>query len=194
MLSIYGLIPDRDSLGSAQEHVARGMEFLNRAHHFDDAEVANKLIAAVAHFQAAVLAGALQDTPLDASSQTYHLRLFHNVSSAAGVRYDGSDEVVEVDSYSVTLPTITDDHVLLQQVLLAFTLGAAYAGDVSAEFRQRVADYRRRGNRPLAVGDVIAVDERFWAVEQAGWQSIDPPVLVHRALRGTAPLHHESEL
>lgn len=194
-MSIYGLIPDRDDLGSPQEHIARSMEFLNRAHHFDDAEVVNKLVAAVAHLQAGLLARSLQDdAPVDASSQTYHLRIFHNVSSAPGVSYDGSDEVVEVDNYSVISPAITEAQVLLRQALLAFTLGAAYAGDVSPELHQRVADYRRRGNRPLAVGDVIAVDQRYWAVEQAGWQSIGPPVLVHRATRGTTPLHHGSEL
>lgn len=193
-MSIYGLIPDRDALGSPQDHIARGMEFLNRAHHFDDTEAANKLVAAVAHFQAGLLARTLQEkTPTDAVAQTRQLRIFHNVSSARGEGYYGRDEVVEVDTYSVATSTATEDHELLRQVFRAFTLGAAYAGGVSPEQYQRVADYRRRGNRPLAVGDVIAVDDRFWAVDQADWRSIEPPVLVHRTLRGTAPLNDESE-
>jgi hypothetical protein len=52
------------------------------------------------------------------------------------------------------------------------------------------ARYRQRGNRSLAVGDVIAVDGSFYACSAVGWQPMEElPAIVQRTdVRGTVPL------
>ena len=53
----------------------------------------------------------------------------------------------------------------------------------------RAVDYRRCGNRSLSVGDVVAVDGRFYACASTGWAALkDRPLIDQRRTHGTTPL------
>ena len=57
----------------------------------------------------------------------------------------------------------------------------------------RAVDYRLCRNRSLSVGDIVAVDGRFYACEPSGWQALQhAPRIDQRTTHGTTPLYESA--
>ncbi|WP_067665611.1 hypothetical protein [Nocardia miyunensis] len=101
--------------------------------------------------------------------------LYHNTSpSAVTVGYSAeTDEVAEVYAYyQHDVPNSVSDLDLAGQIIESFGVVPDPA-DRAAD--HRVANYVDRGNRPLARGDVIAIDHRYYALTETGFTPIARP-------------------
>ncbi|WP_461122932.1 hypothetical protein [Saccharothrix stipae] len=116
------------------------------------------------------------------------IRVFHNLNDRALlVGYQGQP-VAEVLAYTGPPSARSHDVDLVEA---AFQL--CNVGD-DPEFGRpdpRAVRYRRRGNRSLSIGDVVAVDGRFYACQRIGWRRIAQPRLMHVRRHGTTPLHRD---
>ncbi|RAS59502.1 hypothetical protein C8D87_114114 [Lentzea atacamensis] len=111
------------------------------------------------------------------------IRVFHN-NHATASGYAPGQSVTEVFTY---VEDGLDDHVLLGRAFDLFYIGH------DPEFGtpdRRAVEYRDRGNRSLAVGDVVAIDDRFYAFDHVGCpQVIERPPIRQRAGDGTVPMY-----
>ncbi|KOV84793.1 hypothetical protein [Nocardia sp. NRRL S-836] len=114
------------------------------------------------------------------------VRVFHNNDASASLLngYQPGSTVTEVYLY---IEDALDDHVLLDRAFDLFNI------DPDPELGapdERAVEYRSRGNRSLSVGDVVAVGDRFYAVDHTGWRRLgDQPLIRQQASRGTVPLY-----
>ncbi|GAA1308932.1 hypothetical protein [Saccharothrix xinjiangensis] len=116
------------------------------------------------------------------------IRVFHNSSDRAMLSGYLGQPVVEVLTYQEPPASRTGDVDLAES---AFQL--CNVGD-DPEFGRpdpRAVRYRRRGNRSLSIGDVVAIDGRFYACQRIGWRRITEPRQLHERRHGTTPLHHD---
>ncbi|NUT99186.1 MAG: hypothetical protein HOY78_44995 [Saccharothrix sp.] len=116
------------------------------------------------------------------------IRIFHNLSDRAMLSGYLGRPVVEVLAYQEPPALRTRDVDLVEA---AFQL--CNVGD-DPEFGRpdpRAIGYRRRGNRSLSIGDIVAVDGRFYACQRIGWRRIAEPPQVHERRHGTTPLHDD---
>ncbi|TVT27908.1 hypothetical protein FNH05_30680 [Amycolatopsis rhizosphaerae] len=116
------------------------------------------------------------------------IRVFHNVSPAAmAFGFDHDDRVVEVYAYDEPAVTVsTTDEEIAAKVFELFNVGAK-AGFGTPD--HRALEYRDRRNRSLSVGDVIAIDGRYYACGSSGWTSISRPWLDTTPRHGTTPFY-----
>lgn len=49
-------------------------------------------------------------------------------------------------------------------------------------------EYRKRENRSLSIGDVVCVDDEWFACADSGWTPVARPQITHTTLHGTTPL------
>lgn len=117
------------------------------------------------------------------------VRVFHNnaVAEAALFGYRPQHSVTEVFTFTALRwgATIEDDGICEQ------TFELLNVGDDPAfgEPDARALAYRRNRNRSLSVGDVIAVDARFYTCDSRGWTALPAePAIEQRAAHGTTPL------
>lgn len=121
------------------------------------------------------------------------VRAYHNI----GADIDGR-HVAFLDGYQAGDPVVC--------VFTALAIGERYGSDLAAcedMFRLlnighdpdmgtpdlRAVDYRRRGNRSLSVGDVVAVDDRFYACAPVGFVPLaSAPSVCVQTRYGTTPL------
>ncbi|MDU0293754.1 hypothetical protein [Saccharothrix longispora] len=116
------------------------------------------------------------------------IRVFHNLNDRALlVGYQGQP-VAEVLAYREPPTSRSRDVDLVES---AFQL--CNVGD-DPEFGQpdpRAVRYRHRGNRSLSIGDIVAVDGRFYACQRIGWRRIPQPRQLNERRHGTTPLHRD---
>ena len=122
---------------------------------------------------------------------TARVRVFHNneVPESFLRGYETGQTVTEVFAFDETNfdPKIHDHLSLAEHAFELLNIGD------DPEFGtpdQRAVDYRRRGNRSLSVGDVLAIDERFLSCDRIGFRELDqPPAIQQLRQHGTTPLH-----
>jgi hypothetical protein len=121
---------------------------------------------------------------------TARVRVFlNNAFGGSFLRgYQAGNTVTEVFAYDETnLDAETDDLVLAERAFELLNIGDDPSFGAPD---QRAVDYRCRGNRSLSVGDVIAIDDRFWSCDSFGWRELDEqPVIQQRWEHGIAPLY-----
>ncbi len=103
--------------------------------------------------------------------------------------HGGSTPRAVVEVYAYDDPDVspaTTDHDLAERAFHLFNVG--HDSDFGGP-DHRALEYRDRGNRSLAVGDIVAIDGRFHACEPTGWEPIDPPRQVRSTQPGTTPLY-----
>ncbi|QFZ20557.1 hypothetical protein [Saccharothrix syringae] len=116
------------------------------------------------------------------------IRVFHNLNDRALLVGYQEQPVTEVLAYTEPPSARSHDVDLVEA---AFEL--CNVGD-DPEFGRpdpRAVRYRRRGNRSLSIGDVVAVDGRFYACQRIGWRRITEPRQLNERRHGTTPLHHD---
>lgn len=59
---------------------------------------------------------------------------------------------------------------------------------VEPQTRELAADYRRRADRSLRTGDVVAIDGDFYACAGLGWEPIDTPFITHEPVPADPPV------
>lgn len=111
------------------------------------------------------------------------IRIFHNTNREAMLSgYTAGQSVVEVYAYEDTNAASTDD--ALEAAFERFNVGH------DPQFGTPHPDalsYRKRLNRSLSVGDVLACDSNFYACASMGWQPIPAPRVVNLTQHGTTP-------
>lgn len=121
---------------------------------------------------------------------TARVRVFlNNAFGGSYLRgYQAGNTVTEVFAYDETdLDAEIDDLALAERAFELLNIGDDPSFGTPD---QRAVDYRGRGNRSLSVGDVIAIDERFWSCDSVGWRELDEqPVIQQRWEHGIAPLY-----
>ena len=120
-----------------------------------------------------------------------HVRIFHTVADPtdALTTYSDSDPLVEVYAYVQTdvFPG-TGDHAIADIAMRMFGNTAAITSiDDHGE------EYRRRGNRPLGEGDVVAVDGRFYRCNHFGWIPVPSPNFVPSGSSAHEPPRNKGE-
>lgn len=114
------------------------------------------------------------------------VRVFHNndVPTSMLDGYKPGHTVTEVYLY---VEDPHDDHVLLDRAFDLLSIGRDPEYGTPDE---RAVEYRGRGNRPLSVGDVVAIDDRFYAFDGGGRRRLDKqPTIRQHAAPGTVPLY-----
>ncbi|MDT7785203.1 MAG: hypothetical protein QOF58_3622 [Pseudonocardiales bacterium] len=114
------------------------------------------------------------------------IRVFHNNNLPTSMLdgYKSRDTVTEVYLY---VEDALDDHVLLGRAFDLFNIGHDPEFGVPDE---RAVEYRDRGNRSLSVGDVVAIDDRFYTFDRVGRRRLEEqPTIRQRASHGTTPLY-----
>jgi hypothetical protein len=94
--------------------------------------------------------------------------IYHNTSpSAVTDGYSGdTDQVAEVYSYyQHGVPNSVSDLDIAEQIIETF---GVVPDPTDRASDHRLANYVDRGNRPLARGDVIAIDHRYYALTGSG--------------------------
>lgn len=108
------------------------------------------------------------------------MRVFHT----AGGTDSSVIEVYAYDEADVTV--VTTDIAVAERAFRLFNVGD------DPDFGlvdHRAREYRDRGNRSLSVGDIVAVDGRYYTCTASGWRPITPPPLVCTSQHGTTPLY-----
>ena len=88
--------------------------------------------------------------------------------------YRSSDVLREVYSYDedpdldADDPSPSDDAQFLRRIFERFNIGAD----------RHAHHYFRAGNRSLSVGDVVAIDDRYYACAESEWIPIDTPATI----------------
>lgn len=125
----------------------------------------------------------------DAPRSTARVRVFHNNDFFGGLRggYQADHTVTEVYAYDETdLSPEDDDMVLVERAFELFNVGDdPERGDPDT----RALVYRERGNRSLSVGDVVAVDQRFYACGSFDWRELEDLTIQQQQNDGTTPLY-----
>lgn len=115
------------------------------------------------------------------------VRVFHNTTTDGRLfGYKPDHQVVEVYSYDdPDVVATTRDSAVADRAFHLFNVGH------DPEFGipdHRACDYRARGNRSLSMGDVVGIDNRFYACASSGWSPIDTPAMADIAQPGTTPM------
>jgi len=119
------------------------------------------------------------------------VRVFHNnhVHEKYLRGYEPGQTVTEVFVYTTAPKADTHDH---DQSLATEAFELLNIGD-DPQFGTpdpRAVAYRAPGNRSLSVGDVIAIDDRFYSCDSRGWRELtEQPPVEQRAAHGTTPLY-----
>lgn len=114
------------------------------------------------------------------------IRVFHNNNAPTSITngYEPGQAVTEVFTY---VEDSVDDRVLLGRAFDLFHIG--HDPEFGTPDGQAV-EYRDRGNRPLSVGDVVAINDRFYTFDRVGCpQVIERPPIRQRACHGTVPMY-----
>lgn len=142
-----------------------------------------------ADLAASATAEPLTDTAThDAPRTTARVRVFHNYNFRDGVRgHQPGHRMTEVYAYDETdLGPEDDDMVLLERAFELFNVGD---DPDRGEPDTRALVYRERGNRSLSVGDVVAVDQRYYACDPFGWRELEDLSIQQQQTDGTTPLY-----
>lgn len=119
------------------------------------------------------------------------VRVFHNNEHARGVflrGYEAGQTITEVFTYAARPQGDTADHVLADEAFELFNIGDD--PDFVATPDPRAVDYRGRLNRSLSVGDVLAIDGRFYSCDSSGWRELtEAPPVEQITAPGTTPLY-----
>lgn len=120
-----------------------------------------------------------------------HVRIFHPVAQQADplTTYSDNDPLIEVYAYiqNDIFPG-TGDHAIANAAMRMFGSTAAITS-----IDDRSDEYRRRGNRPLGEGDVVAVDGRFYRCSQFSWVLVPSPKFVSSGSSTDEAPHSEGE-
>ncbi len=120
-----------------------------------------------------------------------HVRIYHTVADESDplTTYADSDPLVEVFAYvqNDVFPG-TGDHAIANTAMRMFGNTAAITST-----EERGEEYRRRGNRPLREGDVVAVDGRFYRNTSFGWVPVSSPNLIGTSRQADATQSAERE-
>jgi hypothetical protein len=116
------------------------------------------------------------------------IRVFHNLSDRAMLSGYLGQPAVEVLTYHEPPTARTCDVDLVES---AFQLCNVGDDPEFGDPDQRAIRYRNRGNRSLSIGDIVAVDGRFYACQRIGWRRITEPKQLHERRHGTTPLHRD---
>ncbi|TDD35491.1 hypothetical protein [Saccharopolyspora elongata] len=98
------------------------------------------------------------------------VRIFHNIDIDVVTTYRPGHRLVEVYTFDEPTSRAETDRTVADRVLTQF----------STEYDAvdlRAIEYFQAGNRALSVGDVIAIDDRFYARGSSGWDRIESPTL-----------------
>ncbi|MGM1063107.1 hypothetical protein [Saccharothrix sp. Mg75] len=116
------------------------------------------------------------------------IRVFHNLHDRALLVGHQGQPVAEVLAYREPPSTRSRDVDLVESAFQLCNIGD------DPEFGRpdpRAVRYRHRGNRSLSIGDVVAVDGRFYACQRIGWRRIPAPRQLNEQRHGTIPLHQD---
>lgn len=134
----------------------------------------------------------VQSTAAPAGTPVW-VRVFHN-NHARGAFLTGyvpGLTVTEVFTYTTSPKAGTSDHEVAEEAFELFNIGD------DPEFGtpdRRAVDYRARGNRSLSVGDVLAIDGRFFSCDSNGWHALTvPPPIDQVTAPGTTPLYPSAQ-
>jgi hypothetical protein len=118
------------------------------------------------------------------------VRVFHNNQRAQGAflrGYEPGQTITEVFTYTTRPQGDTPDHVLADEAFDLFNIGD------DPDFGTpdpRAVDYRGRLNRSFSVGDVLAIDGRFYSCDSSGWRELtEAPPVEQITAPGTTPLY-----
>ena len=98
-----------------------------------------------------------------ASGDRVTVKVYHNVESRF-MPYTAGDKLVETIVFQSPLPACGSMQRLLEIVWHQLNVDEPKA--------QWAIEYRRRRNRSLSVGDVVAIGEQAWAVGPTSWDAI----------------------
>ena len=121
------------------------------------------------------------------------VRIFHNndFRAACSVGYQAGHSVTEVFVYTTARTTASDDDTVL--LAAAYDLLNVKEDPAFGPPDPRAVHYRLCRNRSLSVGDIVAVDGRFYACEPSGWQALQhAPRIDQRTPQHHAPLRVRS--
>lgn len=189
-----------ENTASAAEHKRLALHLLHvgLTHH---GEEATKCIAAAQVHLLAALLIRIEDSEAryaqrDAELRTRfapsqpptRIRVFHNTNRAAMLDgYGPDDRTVEVFAYDE--PAVTAGTTDEESAAGVYELTNVGDDPSFGTPDHRALEYRARRNRSLSVGDVIAINGRFYACASSGWTPISRPLLDTSPRPGTTPLH-----
>jgi hypothetical protein len=91
------------------------------------------------------------------------IKVYHNLTSRF-MPYTIGDKLYEAIVFESGLPACGSMERLLEIIWHQLNIDEPHA--------LWAIEYRRRRNRSLSVGDVVAIGEQAWAVDRFGWTSI----------------------
>lgn len=111
----------------------------------------------------------------------HYVRVLLNTDPTSLRGYDPGHQLVEVAAYLAK----SDGMKVLDDAFQIFNVGDNPSFGTPDP---RAVAYRLRGNRSLSVGDVVAVDDRFFTCSHLGWRMLDaPPAIIDRGVRAVTP-------
>ncbi|HKT03047.1 MAG TPA: hypothetical protein VJT31_26255 [Rugosimonospora sp.] len=110
-------------------------------------------------------------------SATIRVRAYLNTTTVdgglpIGMLFGYQPEHELVLAFETTVMGTSPDHAVCEQVFRLLNIGDD--PEVGTPDPRAVA-YRQRGHRSMSPGDVVSVDDRFYACASAGFDPIDPP-------------------
>jgi hypothetical protein len=116
------------------------------------------------------------------------VRVFHNNNAPLSFlySYEKDQTVTEVDTYLEI--DEQEDVALVRKIFDLFNIGHEPEFGIPDE---RAEHYRKAGNRPLSVGDVVGIGDRFYTFDRRSAVRLlmECPPIRQRSSYGTVPLY-----